>query len=256
MSQTFQRLAVAPAYQQVSETIEREILAGRIKPGDKLPTETALAVQMGVNRSTVREGIRLLEQSGLVRREGGKRLTASLPHYGELASRMSRAMVLHEVSFLELWEAAMALEPATARLAAPRIGPDLLAQLADNLARTEETLRKGRSVVELDIEFHALIAKAADNKALLLAREPTSLLFYPAVGVLLRKLPQAGKRLLDAHRQIVAGLERAHAETAESWMRKHIVDFKRGYAMAGIAMDRPVEQIAHDLSPRRRTPAA
>ena len=55
-----------PAYQLVAEAIEREILAGRIRPGDPLGTEAELVKQFGVNRSTVREGIRLLEQGGLV----------------------------------------------------------------------------------------------------------------------------------------------------------------------------------------------
>lgn len=85
----FARLGHAPAYRVVFETIERAILQGRLRPDDRLPAETALAEQLGVNRSTTREGLRLLEQSGLVQRRGGRRLFAAVPRQDELATRAS-----------------------------------------------------------------------------------------------------------------------------------------------------------------------
>ena len=107
----FSKLELAPAYRVVFETIEREILEGRLKPGDRLPSETALADQFGVHRSTTREGLRLLEQSGLVQRRGGRRLFATVPHHEELATRTSRALILQQATFHELWQLLMALEP-------------------------------------------------------------------------------------------------------------------------------------------------
>ena len=65
----FERIKPRPAYELVAEAIERKILGGRMRPGDPIGTESELVQQFGVNRSTVREGIRLLEQSGLVARE-------------------------------------------------------------------------------------------------------------------------------------------------------------------------------------------
>ena len=71
-----------------------------------------------------------------------------------------------------------------------------------------------------------------------------SLLFYPSVDVLLRKLPRAGQRLLDAHRHILDALKRRDAGMASEWMKKHIVDFKRGYVRAQLDMEQPVEQLS------------
>ncbi|MFZ1831911.1 MAG: winged helix-turn-helix domain-containing protein, partial [Pseudomonadales bacterium] len=65
LAYSFSPLKRPPAYQVVSEKMREAILAGRIQAGDLLPTETELAEQFGVTRSTVREAIRLLEQSGL-----------------------------------------------------------------------------------------------------------------------------------------------------------------------------------------------
>src|SRR5580765_4859207 len=108
----FERIKPRPAYELVAEAIERKILAGRLRPGDPVGTESELVRQFGVNRSTVREGIRLLEQSGLVAREPSRRLSVAVPHYHRLATRMTRALILQQVTFRELWHTSRALEPA------------------------------------------------------------------------------------------------------------------------------------------------
>ena len=67
----FARLERAPAYKNVSEAILKDIIDGRLTVGKRLPSEHKLAEQFGVHRSTVREGIRLLEETGVLRREFG-----------------------------------------------------------------------------------------------------------------------------------------------------------------------------------------
>ena len=95
LAEKFGRIHSTPAYQLVAEAIERRILTGRIRPGEPIGTEAELVKQFGVNRSTVREGIRLLEHDGIIQRQSNRRLAVSLPHYQRLASRTTRAMVLH-----------------------------------------------------------------------------------------------------------------------------------------------------------------
>ena len=91
LAEKFRRIRPTPAYQLVAEAIERRILAGAIRPGEPIGTEAELVKQFGVNRSTVREGIRLLEHDGLIRREANRRLSVGLPHYERLATRATRA---------------------------------------------------------------------------------------------------------------------------------------------------------------------
>jgi DNA-binding FadR family transcriptional regulator len=160
MQQKFSRVTSTPAYKLVADAIEREIIAGRIRPGDPLGTEAELVKQFGVNRSTVREGIRQLEQGGLVRRDSSRRLWVGLPHYDQLATRMSRALVLQEVTFRELYEAAMPVQIATIEWAVERATPEIIAELDENIAHTEEALDDPAAVAELDAEFHGLIGDA------------------------------------------------------------------------------------------------
>ncbi len=236
----FERLDLQPAYRTVAAAVEEQIVDGRIKPGQRLPSETELARQFGVNRSTVREALRALEQDGLVRRASRRGLVVSAPHGSVLASKLSRAMVLHQVTFRELCETILALEPLAAELAALRGDDATLAALDENIARTRQCLDNQESLTELDVEFHLLIARTAGNRALMLAREPLGILFYPAFYQVMSRL-HAGARLLLAHESIVAALRRRDAGEARQWMHRHIVDFKRGYELLSLDLDRPIE---------------
>ena len=241
------KLERSPTYRMVYDAVEREIMSGRLKIGDPLPTEMDLADQFAVNRSTVREGIRLLEQSGLIRRDGGKRPRISAPHYQTLASSASRALILHAVTFRELWEASMMIEPATAEFAARNITPEALERLADNIAAMEvaiDILDSGASLdvepfVALDSAFHTILAEATRNRVLMLAHEPITNLFIPAGRLILPQL-KTWRRVLDAHRRIYAFLEQHDADGAREWMRKHMDDFRRGYAMTDLDFDTPL----------------
>ena len=237
---TFARLDAVPVYRLVFEAIEQQIVAGQIKPGEPLPTETELAVQFGINRSSVREGIRMLEESGLVRRQSGKRLYVTVPPILDLASRASRLLRLHEVTFRELWEAASAIEPVTAGYAAERITAEEIAVLDGNVAEMERALADPVEVIRLDIAFHDLVGRASRNRALMLSREPISLLFMPAGRAILPRLGTQG-RILAAHRAILAALRAHDRVEGERWMRRHMDDFKRGFERTGLDLDRPLE---------------
>ncbi|MCR9219669.1 MAG: FCD domain-containing protein [Alphaproteobacteria bacterium] len=240
------KLAVSPTYRVVAETIEREIMEGRLLPGDRLPSETALADQLGVNRSTAREGLRLLEQTGLVVRKSGRRLHAAIPGHEELSTRASRALLLQKVTFTDLHQLLMVLEPSAAALAAKAISEADLKALEENVARTDRAVQAGESesVTQLDLEFHDIVGAAIGNPAWLLAREPAAKLMFPAAAPMINALPQASRRLVEAHRRIFEALRDGDASEAELWMRKHVIDFKRGYELAGLSLDQPVRSDA------------
>jgi GntR family transcriptional repressor for pyruvate dehydrogenase complex len=232
----FGKLAVVPAYKLVFDVIEKQIVCRKLNEGDLLPPEITLAEQLGVNRSTVREGIRLLEESGLVTRLGGKRLRVRLPHPLDSALHVQRALVLNQVTFREMWEAATALEPVIAGLAAKHINQEELSELEENLAQLEKSPADVALFMKIDIAFHDAIGRAARTRPVVVARETVSSLLMPAGRAILPKL-KSHQRVIDAHREILKALRRHDAKRAETWMRKHIADFKRGYEHAGFHAD-------------------
>lgn len=220
----FQKVVVEPAYKAVSAAIEQE-----------------LAERFGVHRSTVREAIRQVEQEGLLQRREGRRLFVCLPGVHDLAPRATRLLLLHQVTFQELWDVAVVLEPLAAHRAASQASDDDLSLLDANLVASREEQAVDR-LVTLDMEFHALVGRASHNHALMLAREPVGLLYNPTLRQLFKRLPQANARNLEAHAHMLDALRRRDADAAVEWTRKHMVDFQRGFAMAGLDMSKPIAQ--------------
>lgn len=245
MSLDIKELNLPPAYRAVSTELQKLILSGALAPGEALPSETALATQFGVHRSTIREGIRQLENEGYLTRASRKTLRVTIPGREAIGSRSSRALLLHRVTFRQLWEAAMALEPLAAALAAERADADEIEALRRNVARTQAALvqpgpGQAAEVVAAATEFHTLVCAATGNFALVLAREPIGQLFYPACLAIEPLLPQSGPRMEAAHSRITEAIARRDAAEAETWMRKHIEDFRRGWLLAKRDEDLPV----------------
>jgi GntR family transcriptional repressor for pyruvate dehydrogenase complex len=233
-STQFNKLNHTPAYKQLAMEVSKLVMSGSLKHGESLPTEATLCSQFGVNRSTVREAIRVLEEIGLLTRTGGKRMFVSRPTRQQVGDQLERALVLHEITFLELWETAMLIEPKTAELAALNLKDEELEALETNIQNTERAITEGTSLVALDVEFHDLIAQAVHNRVLQLAREPMSRLFYPTFAEVFTRVPESEARLLKAHKAILNSLKNRSTVDASQWMEKHIRDFRRGYEAAGL----------------------
>jgi GntR family transcriptional regulator, transcriptional repressor for pyruvate dehydrogenase complex len=233
----FEPLNHEPAYRKVADAIERKILERSLRTGDSLPAETSLAKQFGVNRSTVREALRELETHGLVgRQSGGKKLFVTRPKQDRVASGVSRALAMNGVTFLELWEAMMIIEPAAARHAADRRTEaelDALERLATAVAASTD----GGSAVPLVVEFFATIVSASHNQVLAMAQDPLGRLLAPTLSRMIDQVPQARARITSAQRKIVAAIREQEAAQAQEWMAKHIRDFKRGYELARIELE-------------------
>lgn len=237
---TLTPLKLEPGYKRVADAIEAQIVDGQIKPGELLPTESDLAEILGVHRSTVREGIRSLENAGLVQRGAGKRLMVTVPEMSAVGSVVTRALGLKQVSFFELWEMQMLLEPFAARMAAQRITKDQERALRRNVAALRDNLEDDDYVIRNDTEFHQLIAEAAQNAALSVSSAPIGALLFSATVNLYSAVPQARHRLLAAHEAILAALLSHDAQTAETWMARHIQDFHRGYEVYGVDIHAPI----------------
>ena len=186
----FDPLVPQPAYGRVATAIEQKILERSLRPGDLLPTETELARQFGVNRSTVREALRRLESNGFVGRDSGaKRLRVTRPGHADTASRVSRALTLDEVTFIELWEAMLAVAPRTAALAAAHVGADALGALEADIAAVEAA-RGSEAAVAGVVSFFGTLAAASGNRVLMLSMQPVTRLLAPSLRRMIDRVPQ------------------------------------------------------------------
>jgi len=232
MIDLFQPLDDHPAYRQVANAIEFKIVGRTLRTGDPLPSESDLARQFGVNRSTVREAIRELEIQGLLgRARGEKRLRVTRPQSKRISSGISRALALHDVTFLELWEAMMALEPAAAEHAATRRTSAHLKLL--NAAREQfiQDSENTSAAVQAVVNFFMSVAEASGNQVIALSQAPLNALLAPALLELIDQVPQARTRIQIAQLRIVNAIKLKKTQLARTWMEKHIRDFKRGHEL-------------------------
>ena len=227
-----------PAYLLVFGALEEAILSGRLSEGESIPTEMELCRQFDVQRSTVREGIRLLEQSGLVVRHG-KRLTVVRPKTEEAAESTSRGLARHGVRFIDVWEANIAILPGTARLAARKIKSGdrkRLAAITAELSEAGET----EATVALSIEYLMAIAEVTGNRVLGVMVHSLKLLLESSLQQVVEALPNPRDRILRAQTEINTALQAGDADQAQAWMARHLEDLRRGYLVAGVDLNSEV----------------
>jgi len=233
----FEPLTPQPAYRRVSAAIERKILERSLRPGDLLPTETELAKQFAVNRSTVREALRQLESTGLVgRASGSKKMLVTRPDQQDTATHISRALALDEVTVLELWEAMLVIAPRLAALAASRDHEATLSRL-QAAAGAVELARSTNAAVKAVGDYFGRLAELSGNRVLILAMQPVISLLAPSLKRMIDRVPRGRERIVVAQRRIIDALAAGDAGKAEKWMTRHVQDFRRGYELAGIALD-------------------
>jgi GntR family transcriptional regulator, transcriptional repressor for pyruvate dehydrogenase complex len=245
MSIEFEQIRAEPAYRKVSAALMERILDRTLRDGDRLPSETELARQFGVNRSTVREAVRELQSSGLLaRRRGSKLLVVTRPGADHVAEGVSRALVLHDVTYLDVWEALTILEPPIAEMAAGRrTGADLalIAGAASTFATDNaDTARAAAHAAE----FFRIVGAATHNRILMLGHEPLLQLLEPSLRGMMDKVPQSRARIVTAQRRISEALRERNVDAAGAWMARHIRDFRRGYEIARIDLDRRLDDQA------------
>ena len=167
MADALQTADRASLSKMVAEQIRGQILAGKLRPGERL-VEDRLSAELGVSRVPVREALLGLSVEGLVKLE---------PRRGASVVEISPETVQ------ELVEVRALLEGLNARLAARRHDPAIVAELSDALRRGNAAAVSGSAgeLVQLNAEFHDLLAVASRNAVLSgimrSLRERTSLAF-------------------------------------------------------------------------------
>jgi GntR family transcriptional regulator, transcriptional repressor for pyruvate dehydrogenase complex len=235
VSVEFAPLLNEPAYRKVAAAIGERILSRALREGERLPPETELARQFGVNRGTVREALRELESRGLLeRRPGSKLMCVSRPHHAAVAQGVSEALLLHDVTVRNVWEALTILEPPIARAAARARSAEDLACLEAAAQAFAAARQDTEQAVQRSAEVFRCLGRASHNPVLGLAQEPLLQLLEPSLRVMIDKLPQARARIATAHRRLLEALEARDEDGAYAWMARHIRDFSKGYELAGI----------------------
>ncbi|WP_028934511.1 FadR/GntR family transcriptional regulator [Pseudonocardia spinosispora] len=159
---TWRKLERGPVVPQVEALLRERLRTGGWAPGEKLPSESALAAEIGVGRSSVREAVRLLHREGLLAVHHGSGTFVAEPG----APSATVAQLLRRARLLEIYEVRRSLEVEASRLAAQRARPEDLTELRAQLAERAANADDPASFVATDLDFHQAIVALSGNSVL------------------------------------------------------------------------------------------
>lgn len=213
-------------FEGVAQQLQRLIVEGALKPGERLPPERELCARLGVSRGSLRDAIRMLELAGLVvPRQGEGTVVADLSPE-TVAAPIASMLVRKRELIAELLDVRRMIEPALAARAAERATPEDVARLEDVLRRQEEKVQRGEPTIGEDGEFHYQLALAARNGVV---RSVLDVLMQLLRETRARSLQTPGRprRSLEGHQRILEAIRRRDPGAAEEAVRRHLEEVEQ-----------------------------
>jgi DNA-binding FadR family transcriptional regulator len=215
--------------EDAADALLRLVMDGTYPPGSTLPSEAELAGRFDVSRLTVREAIRSLASTRVIRTQQGRSSVISpVEDWSPLDPRLlkARGQASGEPLLLpkRLLEARRTVEVGIAELAAARRNDEHLTRMAAFVDRMREahTHRDVERFVEADLAFHKTLFDAVDNVFL-------DALFEPLASVLrtLRtetsSVPQIREHAIEWHTKILEAVTEGNGDAAREMMRGHLI---------------------------------
>ena len=211
-------------FEQVAVQIERRILQGELRSGDRLPTERDLAEQFHVSRTAVREAMKILAQKGLVDMRPGRGTIVIDGAHEAMQDSIGLVMKLRlgEVGGSDnLVEVRTILETEIAALAAARATEKEIAAMREAIQTMDENLDNADAFIAADNRFHEALAQATQNALIMmLIKSIVNLLSEQRKQVFqVEGGPQRGQ---IHHKRILDNVIRREPEAARAAMHSHL----------------------------------
>jgi GntR family transcriptional regulator, transcriptional repressor for pyruvate dehydrogenase complex len=196
------------------------IVHGKLKPGDRLPSERELMARLGIGRSSLREAIKTLSAVGVLEARRGSGIFVGNGDASVLARPLAWGMFLGRSSVGQVIEARTVIETALAGWAAERRLDEDVAAIEKLLGQLESNQNKKEAYIQLDLEFHLAVAQAAQNRIL-----SQVLGFFQNLLQVWMEITydetHGSKDSLVAHRQLFEAIRTGDAQAARRIMQKH-----------------------------------
>lgn len=220
----FEPIASRRAFEAVCDRIREQLRAGLLKPGDKLPTERDLALQLQVSRTAVREALRSLENAGIIMTQRGP-LGGAFIQGGDgtrMTGLIQDLLTLGAVSLAELTESRIYLLNAVVQLACQRATEDDFTALKAIVERLENALDDAHYAERIRCakEFYEVLAKASGNAILAIMADSINEIVQRQMSETLPRYP--AQKLIQSRRQFLKLLSARDAEGAAASITRHL----------------------------------
>ncbi|WP_135504262.1 FadR/GntR family transcriptional regulator [Roseovarius aestuariivivens] len=227
----FEKVTPEKLSSAVTRQIEKLILRGILRPGERLPSERELADRLGVSRPSLREAIADLQQKGLLSTRAGSGIFVADVLGNAFSKGLIRLFAEHDEAVFDYIAFRRDMEGLAAERAA-RLGSDtdlqVIATLFEKMEQAHKLTNPEREA-RLDAEFHMAIIEASHNVIMLhMMRSMFQLLqegvFYNRQVMFRQRMTRSA--LLDQHRDINTALQARDASAARDAVIAHL-DFVR-----------------------------
>jgi GntR family transcriptional repressor for pyruvate dehydrogenase complex len=233
------RVHLVRTHELVLRQVEADLAAGKLRLGDRLPGERALAGQLGVSRPSVREAIRVLEAMGVVRTAVGSGPEAGAVIVADPASPLTATLRLHlatsHLPMGDIVQTRVLLESWAVREAAGRAEPAQLAAAGRLLDAMDDPELPRERFHLLDAEFHVALAALAGNVLVSTIMASLREAIHGYVMAAAPNLPEwssAAAELRAQHRSVLAAVAGGDGDAAARLVAEHIEGFYRASRLA------------------------
>jgi DNA-binding FadR family transcriptional regulator len=215
----FEPVHTATAFEETVERLGTAIRIGLLPPGARLPAERDLAEQLGIARSTLRQALTALTESGhliALRGRRGGTFVAEAPPMAE-----STRVALDGGHWREVLDHRVAVEIGAAVLAAERCGPADVERLRAHVEAMHRHVHDFPAYRRADVLFHLGVAEAAASPRLLAVMTETQGQMSELIAHIAHPAPVLARSNAQ-HAALVAHLERREAWPAAQVVREHL----------------------------------
>lgn len=211
-------------FEKVFAFLRDRVLAGSLKPGDRLISERDLALQLGVSRPLVREALRALTMLGMVEIRDRVGTIVTRPDVSVLNDFFTFALAQQADMPDDVMQARVAIECQAIRLACERSDIADFERLQTALGKIAETIDEADAGGVADFEFHRTIVMSSHSETLIvLHNSMTGLLTHThrSRRELVQAFPSMKTYLIDDHRRIFDAIVARDPDRADATLRKH-----------------------------------
>lgn len=213
-------------YEEIAEQLRKLVSSGKLKPGDRLPSERELAERLQVSRASVREALSALEMMGLVEVRSGEGTYIRHVNIDSVVAPIAWVLSLEKDTVVQLMEVRKILESQAVSLAAERAGEAELKEMADALEMMRQDLETGQIGEVADHRFHFAITRATHNAILIRIMNSISDTMQQTLKISRSKLFRSKEileRLYVEHVAILDAIRARDPEKASECMLCHLV---------------------------------
>ena len=210
--------------ERAQQQFEELIVSGKLKPGDRLPSESEMGKMLGVSRTVVREAVRLLSARGLVEARSGSGIYVRELNSGMIREPIDLLLRCRAIKVEDIIDVRTLMEVHLAGLAAERATSEDIAAMEQAIAALHNPRLSPREYAEIDVAFHACLAAASGNPLFGILSQSLNAVMIDPIRFTFERSTSARNDTIQEHGRILDRVKARDPEGARQAMAESLID--------------------------------